>query len=262
VTITSGVPGARKKLERALFHAGELRTAVDAFREQSPYEFEMKSLGNPQGGSDIRINVKVSQAPPVPDSWGLITGDVLTNVRAALDHAIYPHVRRTAPTFSPRRIQYPIFDSADDFAAKTVRWFSPEVRGVVEESQPYHFDDPGEHPLRMLRELVNIDKHRELLVATYSVGDLEVELDDLCELVSPPKVYEVPMVVGALVARAHLRLVRPVKGGWWMQRPCAVVYRETLEIPGIEGPSGLLQAVEWITAGMGTHLDALEAAGC
>lgn len=259
---TSGIPSARKKLERALFNADALRTAVDSFRDQSPYEFEMKSLGNPQGHSDIRINVKVSQAPPVPDSWPLITGDILTNVRAALDHAFYPHVRATAPSVAPWRIQYPIFDTADDFASKTTGWFTLEVRAVFEDSQPYHFDEPGDHPLRILRELVNIDKHRQLVVANYSIRDFEIEPNDLCELVSPPKVYKVPMVVGALVARAHLRLVRHVKGGWWMQLPSNVVYGETIEIPGVEGPAGLLRAVECVTARIGSHLDALEAAGC
>ena len=97
----SGIPSARKKLERALFHAEALRMAVDAFRIEEPYEFDIKSLGNPQGESDIRINVTVSQAPPVPDSWPLITGDILTNVRASLDHAIYPHVREIAPHVPP-----------------------------------------------------------------------------------------------------------------------------------------------------------------
>jgi hypothetical protein len=100
------------------------------------------------------------------------------------------------------------------------------------------------------------------VVATYSIGDFEIEPNDLYELVSPPTVYKVPMVVGALVARAHLRLVRQVKGGWFMQLPSTVVYGETIEIPGIEGPAGLLQAVECVTARIGNHLDALEAAGC
>jgi hypothetical protein len=179
-----------------------------------------------------------------------------------LGHAIYPHVRATAPSVTPWRIQYPIFDTADNFASKTTGWFTPEVRAVVEDSQPYHFGEPGHHPLRILRGLVNFDKHRQLLVANYSIGDFEIEPNDLCELVSPPKVYKVPMVVGALVAGAHLRLKRPVKGGWWMQLPSSVVYGETIEIPGIDGPAGLLQAVECVAARISSHLDALEAAGC
>lgn len=82
------------------------------------------------------MNVKVSHAPPVPDSWPLITGDILTNVRAALDHAIYPHVRATAPSSAPHRIQYPIVDTADDFVSKTTGWFTPEVRAVAEDRSP------------------------------------------------------------------------------------------------------------------------------
>jgi hypothetical protein len=70
------------------------------------------------------------------------------------------------------------------------------------------------------------------------------------------------MVPGAVVARAHLRLVQNVHGDQWKQFAYNVVHGETIEIPGIEGPAGLLQAVECVTARIGPHLDALEAAGC
>jgi hypothetical protein len=46
------------------------------------------------------------------------------------------------------------------------------------------------------------------------------------------------------------------------KRSTNVVYGETIEIPGIEGPAGLLQAVKCVTARISSHLDALEAAGC
>ena len=73
-----------------------LRAEVDAFDEHSPYQFEIKSLGNPWGESDFRVIVKVTEAPPIPGTWALITGDILTNIRAALDHAVFPQFRHIA----------------------------------------------------------------------------------------------------------------------------------------------------------------------
>ena len=137
---TSGIPSARKKLERAKFHMDTLRAEVDAFDEHSPYQFEIKSLGNPWGESDFRVIVKVTEAPPIPGTWALITGDILTNIRAALDHAVFPHVCATNPAVPSHRIQYPIEDTAAGFESKAT-WFAGDVRQVIEDSQPYQKDD-------------------------------------------------------------------------------------------------------------------------
>ena len=89
---TSGIPSARRKLQRAKVHLAALQAAIQDFREKSPYEFAMESPGNERWQPGIPVTVSVKQAPPIPDDWALITGDILTNVRAALDHAVFPHI--------------------------------------------------------------------------------------------------------------------------------------------------------------------------
>jgi hypothetical protein len=257
-----GIQSARRKFDRGRAHAEELRTAIDAFREQSPYEFKVRSQGNLPGKPDFRIRVKVAEAPSVPESWSLIFGDFLTNMRAALDHAVFPHVREHAPTVPAHRIQYPIFDASDAFEKKVDTWFSDEIRLLVEDSQPYHADDPSGHALRILRDLVNTDKHHTVVVTNYSVGDFEIESNDQYKVMSSPKVHKTAMVVGAVVAEAHLQLIREVRGTKMIEIANTIAYGETIEIPGIEGPAGLIQAVECILSAMGPHLDNLEAAGC
>jgi hypothetical protein len=64
----------------------------------------------------------------------------------------------------------------------------------------------------MLRDLVNADKHRTVVVTNYSVGDFEIESTDLYEVLSLPNLHRTPMVSGALVAEAHLQLVGDVRG--------------------------------------------------
>lgn len=173
-----------------------------------------------------------------------------------------PHVRAHASEARPWKIQHPIEDTRDKFEAKTAGWFSENVRKVIDEAQPYQSDDPSGHPLRILRELVNIDKHRDLVVSTYAMDAFEVALGDLYAVASPTLVYKREMVPGAVVARAHLRLVKKVHGDHLMQFPCNLVYGETIDIPGIEGPAGRRGAIECVTAMIGPYLDALEAGAC
>lgn len=260
---TSGIPSARKKLARAKLHANMLRAEVEAFRDSDPYDFETKSLGNPRGESDFRVLVKVAEdAPSVPESWALMAGDVLTNARAALDHAVFMHVRGAAPTVRPWKIQHPIEDTQDKFEARS-SWFDAGVRQIVEDSQPYKAEDPEQHPFRILRELVNVDKHRDLVLVNYSTDEFEIMPDELFELVSPPTVYpQRAMAPGTVVARAHLRLVRRVVGDQWMSFGYNIVFGDTIEVPGIDRPVGLVQVVEYIISAIGPHLDNLEVAGC
>ncbi len=237
-----------------------LRAEVDAFDEHSPYQFEIKSLGNPWGESDFRVIVKVTEAPPIPGTWALITGDILTNIRAALDHAVFPHVCATNPAVPSHRIQYPIEDTAAGFESKAT-WFAGDVRQVIEDSQPYQKDDPSDHPLRGLRELVNMDKHRDLVIANYVMSAFDVVPRDLYEVVSTT-VSKNPMELGVVIARAHLRLAQTVVGERWEQLPYEVKYGAAIEIPGYARPVGLVATMEFIVETIGTHLDTLEAAGC
>jgi hypothetical protein len=131
----SGIPSARKELERAKVHLAALHGAVDKFRENSPYGFAMESPGNQRWKPGIPVMVTVTQAPPMPDDWALIAGDILTNVRAALDHAVFPHIRAKKPDLDRKFIQYPIEDRKEQWENKN-RWFEKPVHKVVGESQP------------------------------------------------------------------------------------------------------------------------------
>src|SRR5205823_591060 len=110
------------------------------------------SEGNQPGSPDVYLRAIVTAAPEIPLSWPLIIGDCLTNARAALDHAVYPHVRRIKPALAPHRIKFPIVDSEARFAHHR-DWFDDSVRGVVAAAQPYHHDDSARHPLAVLRAL-------------------------------------------------------------------------------------------------------------
>lgn len=256
---TSGIPSARKKLERARTHLDALDQAVDEFRERSPYEFTTHTPGNKKGSSDIWVTVTVTEAPAIPDSWALITGDILTNARGALDHAVFPHIRARKPTLERKYIQYPIEDSKEQWNKN--KWFSKEVRKVVVESQPYRVSESAVHPLRVLRELVNMDKHRDLVIANYSVDDFTMPDHDLFEVISTT-VFITEMMPGATVARAHLQLNQPVTGEQMLEVGSQIEYGETIQIPFYSRQMDLRQAMSGIVRGVAHALDELETAGC
>jgi hypothetical protein len=256
----SGIPSARKKLERAKFHLDTLHHEIRLFREHAPYDFEMTSPGNKRWTPDFNITVKVTQAPATPEAWALITGDILTNARGALDHAVFPHIRARKPDLDRKRIQYPIEDRKDQWENKA-RWFEKPVLKVVGDSQPYRDTNPLVNPLRVLRELVNMDKHRDLVIANYAINDFVVAPQDFFRVVGTV-VFLTEMVEGATVAKAHLRLVQNVVGEHLKQFPCYVDYGEMIELPGYAKQLYLLGVMDDIVDTVGHLLHELEQAGC
>jgi hypothetical protein len=74
-------------------------------------------------------------------------------------------------------------------------------------------------------DLVNRDKHRDLLIASYAMSAFTVGEHDLYTVVSTT-VHDVPMQVGAVVAEANLKLAQVIRGERWEQVACEVEYGE------------------------------------
>jgi hypothetical protein len=116
------------------------------------------------------------------------------------------------------------------------------------------------HPLRVLRELVNMDKHRDLVIANYAMSAFEVGKHDLYEVVSTR--VDTVVMKPAVVAEAQLRLVQNIQGELWVQLPCEVEYGEYIEVPDCAQPVGLLAVMDQIVKPTGSLIDELEQAGC
>ncbi|WP_281876941.1 hypothetical protein [Nocardia sputorum] len=162
----TGIASARHKLDRAAHHINDLEQKVSIFAHDHPVEIEVKWKHSTKQSGEIDCEAVAKTVPTeVPDAWSLITGDALTNLRATLDHAVHPHGRN----FPTRKSQ---FDrNGNVVSIRTI--FNPTVTAVAEKHQPYHASDPDLHPLGILCDLVNEDKHRQLLVTnTFSANYL------------------------------------------------------------------------------------------
>ena len=115
----------------------------------------------------------------IPVRCALIVGDVVHNLRAALDHlALQLAITSTKGNVKrPDRTAFPICDSRRHFLADARRYLR-EVRGFrtrIEKLQPYPRRQRN-LGLIFLRELDNRDKHRLLIPAIVAPEEIRVAL--------------------------------------------------------------------------------------
>jgi hypothetical protein len=203
----SGIASARKKLARATEHIAALRAAIDDYRSSSPPTFGVQAIGNQAGMSTIHVAVSVTEAVPIPDSWALITGDILTNLHAALDHSIYPHGKCRKPV--PPDFANPVPDPRrrDGVPFETIRHRSPlrhPGSAELRSSQPFQHANKARHRLALLRELVNADKHRKLLIVESLPEDWTLRADPRLAVADLTFHRDTAMTTGAMICEARL----------------------------------------------------------
>jgi hypothetical protein len=153
--------GPRAKIERAKEHVRDLEAEVRRFHETRPYE-----VGTDEESQPGKRLTKLTKAERPPDRLALIAGDVIHNLRSALDLLIWQLVEANGVTPS-RQDAFPIHESAEKFEAQGV----PRVKGriakdaldVLRAVKPYQ---GGNDALWRLHHLDIADKHRTL----YLVG--------------------------------------------------------------------------------------------
>ena len=123
----------------------------------------------------VRREVRPEIAPMI--------GDVLFNLRSALDHLAYALVIANKKKPSTRT-EFPIFYSSDWFEGigmtKQKRWISgrdkmvgmsDKAQAVIESLQPYHDGVPKREALWLLKQLHMTDKHHRLHLCGGGVFD-------------------------------------------------------------------------------------------
>lgn len=168
----SPLAGPRAKLQRAETHLQSLDDEWRDFVETQPYAVSHEFKPEPPNG---RWTSRFVIERPIPLALSVIMGDVLHNLRSCLDHLVGCFVEQHGGEIG-RHHTFPIFDDAKRFRARVqehpkggplacIPQASPQWT-LIEKSQPYHREDAGrEHPLAVLNEMVNIDKHRQLHAA-------------------------------------------------------------------------------------------------
>lgn len=179
--------GCVAKIERAQTHFDALNAEIDSFGklEPNPYRFVGKVDVE---SSRYLMRIKIEREPP--PEWSLLVGDFVQNLRAALDHLIWPLARANGHLESSGHA-FPIFDQRPPMKRnhrqretwnRMLAGVHPAAVNFIDLCQPYQGGDgPGRRNLlAALRKLSNEDKHRNLLPAFSAVwggeGGGEVDL--------------------------------------------------------------------------------------
>jgi hypothetical protein len=153
----------RVKIERANKHLDELEAAVLSIGEAT---FKMVSMDFQSQTGKPFLNIRPLNVYP-PDIPA-IAGDVIHNLRSALDHLAF-HLVMVGITFGespPEKwedIQFPIFHSLKSYEAgkgRRVKGMRREAVEAIDALKPYQ---GGYEPLWLLRRLDNTDKHSFIL---------------------------------------------------------------------------------------------------
>lgn len=199
---------AYAKAEHAKAHLDKLQASVEAYRASEPHEFTRQAVDHAFEPEMVVVKFRVAIKQRPPSDWGLIVGDVLSNLRAALDHALFGHAaaRQSLTEAQERGVQYPLLTDATKWPAaqsKLGSFVDPAVLQAIEDSQPFKVQQPDWHSLALLNGLVNRDKHRQVRVVMYNNELFEVtETDaDVADIDNTPR----ELVDGAVIASVKLR---------------------------------------------------------
>jgi hypothetical protein len=160
--------GCWSKLDRAKAHIDALRTEI---AQVSGSELNAVPLMRKYEPEDRAVVYRVERAPEIRDSWGLIIGDALHNIRGALDHLWWQlaisHLGREPTKDEAKEIQFPIYSTPGVWANRRfLKHVDPRLAAKVEPLQPYNFPSKARSitALGALASLSNTDKHRVIHV--------------------------------------------------------------------------------------------------
>jgi hypothetical protein len=179
--VADPLASARLKLKRAVEHLDALDEEVRSF---AYYEFErLRAEGDPQitkefnpvwiatGTKPLPTRSTIRELPQfrheLPPRFGVILGDYLSNLRAALDHA----VNGIAGTSAGDYTKFPIVALKGKWrgtAKSDLEGVPRPCRTRIERMQPYHGHRRGKR-LLFLATLCNLDKHKVLHSTTFLV---------------------------------------------------------------------------------------------
>ncbi len=170
------VTGARLKVERAQHHIADLQEQVSTWlAAASEPQFTQEVL---DGG--LTHVVRLVHAPETPVGWSLILGDVLHNLRSALDLLAWQAVLAGGGT-PTKHTKFPVHDhnkdkSADKSVTVALKGASSDLVEAIRRFQPYN-RCPTREVLRgdalwLLHRLNIEDKHHLLVVCPMVIRDI------------------------------------------------------------------------------------------
>ncbi len=181
------------KIDRAKEHTAELKRQLNTFFSSNPFK-----VGAKRDPQTQRLIYYIVSAEPIPDVISLVVGDVIQNLRSALDHLAYQIVCNDTGEKPPKpnAIYFPIADDFTRYEAKknnNLEGAHPDTIAAIDALKPYK---GGNDTIWALHRLNNIEKHRVLLTAGSQMTGLNIGhlIAQDIKSFSPEKDLQVPKI--------------------------------------------------------------------
>jgi hypothetical protein len=169
--------GVVYKIEWAAQHLQRLHAEIGRYLNG---EQGITPLRNHQADGET-ILFEIPNLGTPPEALSLVVGDILHNLRSALDYLAWQLVLANGGTPN-EHTQFPIHDSrltssGKSRAVQIAGGVGAAVIPLLEGLQPYlHAHSAKSHPLSILKRLSNIDKHRRLHVVRGATTPVQIVL--------------------------------------------------------------------------------------
>jgi hypothetical protein len=182
---------ALAKIDRAQKHTDSLETEIAAFRAENTCE--IRQHFDPGTG---RKSATVHVSRNIPIEWAIVIGEIMYDLRSALDHAITDlTIREQGQALS--ETEFPIFDDEPTYSRLRsrgalkgqpapgsglfkIRGVNDRTRALIYQLQPFEFQKAlvaGKAPmLSLLHQLNIVDKHRTIHILRYSTKETSWEV--------------------------------------------------------------------------------------
>ena len=205
--MTHPLDGCRIKIARAHKQLNELAAAIDRFVKEQDTNAVVLDIDNDR--RELVATFRLLDSPPA--LWAVIIGEILYDLRSALDHLAWQLVLQNGGT-PTSKTEFPIFKDEINFksdAPRKVRGMSDTAKAAIEALQPYKTGedarDAAMQKLWVLHELSNIDKHQTLHLAGFYLKTAEYGMSHPQDV----KIHGIegmrsgPLVDGTILARVQ-----------------------------------------------------------
>jgi hypothetical protein len=189
VALVATFSGVNAKLRRADTHFKAIEHEVTQFLSSNPYRF----IGEYDSSKGQLVAKARQVVHPDTDFWATLIGDCVHNLRSALDHLAHQllAIQGGTPKIGRGGTAFPIYDTSvgPKGGPRTVHItgdpgsVSGPILTFVEGVQPYNrVNDPNGHPLWILSELDNMDKHRSLTTAAGALSGFSIGIGNMGDI--------------------------------------------------------------------------------
>ena len=161
-SLLSRLEGVYAKVERAHSQLRSLESDLGKYCDQQRLMIVHRRE------SDRQIWVFVGETPRVPVEFSVRIGEIVHNLRSALNHLVWQLVIANGET-TDRRNEYPIFREEHRYeneSKRKLRGVEPHGKSMIRSYQPYQVHGGIGSQLWLLHVMSTNDKHRHLNITT------------------------------------------------------------------------------------------------